>query len=155
MRYLLLILMLGLLSACTTTTTGSRASSTSTTTEPPAGKLVSLRGGHPLDSISVQPGNAKVMLPEDKKYKRSFKQQPPMIPHQIDKTRISLKQNQCLKCHSDLNYKDLKAPMVSKTHFINRKGERLGSVATRYYFCTQCHAPQVDKAPLIVNDFKP
>ena len=119
-----------------------------------AGDLVSLRGDRPLDTISRRPAKAKVILPE-KEYERAYKQQPPLIPHKVEKTRISLKKNQCLKCHSELNHEDLKAPMVSKTHFINRKGERLGHVSTRYYFCTQCHAPQVDKPPLVENEFRP
>jgi cytochrome c-type protein NapB len=120
-----------------------------------ADDLMSLRGDRPLDSLSRRPARAKVMLPDDLDHLRSFKQQPPTIPHGVAKTRISLKNNQCLTCHGDLNYRQAKAPMVSKTHFINRKGQRLGKVSTRYYFCNQCHAPQVDKTPLVKNDFKP
>ncbi len=115
--------------------------------------LRSLRGDRPLDAGSKRPARADVILPENGEFKKSYRTHPPMIPHKVDKTRISLKKNQCLKCHGDLEHEEINAPMVSKTHFVNRKGERLGHVSTRYYFCTQCHAPQVDKTPLVQNVF--
>jgi cytochrome c-type protein NapB len=113
----------------------------------------SLRGDRPLDTRSKRPARAGVILPEKGAFKKSYRTHPPMIPHRVDKTRISLKKNQCLRCHGDLEHKEIGAPMVSKTHFINRDGKRLGHVSTRYYFCTQCHAPQVDKTPLVQNTF--
>jgi cytochrome c-type protein NapB len=115
--------------------------------------LRSLRGDRPLDISSPRPARAEVILPEKGKFEKSYATHPPMIPHKVEKTRISLKQNQCLKCHGELEHKEIGAPMVSKTHFINRKGERLGHVSTRYYFCTQCHAPQLDKTPIVQNVF--
>ena len=115
--------------------------------------LRSLRGDRPLDIGSKRPARAAVILPDEGEFRKSYPTHPPMIPHKVDKTRISLKKNQCLKCHGDLEHKEIDAPMVSKTHFINRKGERLGHVSTRYYFCTQCHAPQIDKTPLVQNAF--
>lgn len=115
--------------------------------------LRSLRGDRPLDIGSKRPARASVILPEKGEFQKSYPTHPPMIPHKVDKTRISLKKNQCLRCHGDLEHKEIGAPMVSKTHFVNRKGERLGHVSTRYYFCTQCHAPQVDKTPIVQNDF--
>lgn len=115
--------------------------------------LRSLRGDRPLDLNSKRPARAPVILPDEGEFKKAYPTHPPMIPHKVDKTRISLKKNQCLKCHGDLEHKEIDAPMVSKTHFINRAGERLGHVSTRYYFCTQCHASQVDKTPLVQNVF--
>ena len=115
--------------------------------------LRSLRGDRPLDIRSPRPARAEVVLPDEGKFEKSYPTHPPMIPHKVDKTRISLKQNQCLKCHGELEHEEIGAPMVSKTHFINRKGERLGHVSTRYYFCTQCHAPQLDKTPIVQNVF--
>ena len=113
----------------------------------------SLRGDRPLDIGSKRPARAPVILPEEGEFKKSYKTHPPMIPHKIGTARISLKKNQCLKCHGDLEHKEIDAPMVSKTHFINRAGKRLGHVSTRYYFCTQCHASQIDKTPLVQNVF--
>ena len=115
--------------------------------------LRSLRGDRPLDVGSKRPARATVILPESGEFEKSYKTHPPMIPHKIGTARISLKKNQCLKCHGDLEYKEIKAPMVSKTHFVNRDGKRLGHVSTRYYFCTQCHASQIDKTPLVQNVF--
>ncbi|HHI77534.1 MAG TPA: nitrate reductase cytochrome c-type subunit; periplasmic nitrate reductase electron transfer subunit [Gammaproteobacteria bacterium] len=115
--------------------------------------LRSLRGDRPLDARSSRPARAKVILPEKGEFPKSYKTHPPMIPHRVDKTRISLKKNQCLKCHGELEHKEIDAPMVSKTHFVDRQGRRLGHVSTRYYFCTQCHAPQVDKTPIVQNLF--
>ena len=121
----------------------------------PAGALDlrSLRGDRPLDVGSKRPARAEVILPDEGKFEKSYDTHPPMIPHKVEKTRISLKKNQCLRCHGDLEHKEIDAPMVSKTHFVNREGERLGHVSTRYYFCTQCHAPQTDKTPLVQNVF--
>ncbi len=113
----------------------------------------SLRGDRPLDIGSSRPARADVILPEEGKFEKSYPTHPPMIPHKVDKTRISLKKNQCLKCHGELEHKEIGAPMVSKTHFVNREGKRLGRVSTRYYFCTQCHAPQLDKTPIVQNLF--
>ncbi len=115
--------------------------------------LRSLRGDRPLDIGSKRPARADVILPDAGEFPKSYDTHPPMIPHKVDKTRISLKQNQCLRCHGELEHKEIDAPMVSKTHFINRAGKRLGHVSTRYYFCTQCHAPQIDKTPLVTNVF--
>lgn len=118
-----------------------------------ADPVVSLRGDRAIEDSSRRPARAPVILPDDGKHSRSFDGQPPMIPHKVDTVRISLSMNQCLGCHGDLEYKDLNAPKVSDTHFVNRNGETLGHVSTRYYFCTQCHASQVDKTPLVVNTF--
>ncbi len=115
---------------------------------------VSLRGYRPVDKVSVRPAPAKVVLPDDR-YQRSYKHAPPLIPHKVDTTRISLKKNQCLGCHSDLEAGEIDAPKIGENHYINRKGEKLGHVSTRYYFCTQCHAPQMDKPPLVDNRFNP
>ena len=114
----------------------------------------SLRGYRPVEKISVRPAQARVILP-DKVYPRSYKHAPPLIPHRVDQARISLKKNQCLGCHSDLEAGDIKATPIGKNHYVNRKGERTGYVSTRYYFCTQCHAPQMNKPPLVDNRFNP
>ena len=120
-----------------------------------AGDLASLRGTRTIDSLSAQPERAPVILPEDGEHKRSYDGQPPMIPHKVKPGRISLRNNQCLECHGAIEYKDLDAPMVHESHFVNRAGKELGSVSTRYYFCNQCHAPQIDKTPLVDNSFTP
>jgi cytochrome c-type protein NapB len=120
-----------------------------------ADDLASLRGTRTIDTLSANPERAAVILPDDGEHKRSFDGQPPMIPHKVKPGRISLRTNQCLECHGAIEYKDLEAPLVHESHFVNRAGEDLGSVSTRFYFCNQCHAPQLDKTPLVTNTFTP
>lgn len=84
---------------------------------------------------------------------RSYKEQPPMIPHAIEKYEISLRLNGCLKCHSEETYQTEKAPKLGDSHYLDRDGKRLDKVSARRYFCTQCHAVQFEGAPLVDNSF--
>ncbi len=86
-------------------------------------------------------------------FQRSYKLQPPMIPHSIEKDEITLKTNTCLRCHSEKNYEKEKAPKVGDSHFISRDGKTLDTVSSRRYFCNQCHAPQNDAQGLVENTF--
>ncbi len=116
--------------------------------------IASLRGTHDLNALSENATEADVILPEKGAHPRDMPHQPPMVPHSVDKVRISLMKNQCLGCHGKLEFKEVGATEIGKNHYINRAGEELGHVSTRYYFCTQCHAPQVNKDPLIDNNFQ-
>lgn len=120
-----------------------------------ADNVQSLRGAQPLDEESVRPGRAR---PEDIRggFERDWKEQPPMIPHDISNDRITLQNNSCLKCHSKDNYKEEDAPLAGKeaSHFTNRDGEELDHVAQRRWFCNQCHAPQMSSKPLVQNRFE-
>jgi len=84
---------------------------------------------------------------------RSYKEQPPMIPHAIEKYEISLRLNGCLKCHSEETYQTEKAPKLGDSHYLDRDGNRLEKLSSRRYFCTQCHAVQFEGAPLVDNSF--
>jgi len=117
--------------------------------------VFSLRGARRLNDISSTPDLAGVILPIKGTHMRSFKGQPPMVPHKVKAKRISLKKNQCLSCHSDVNYKEIGATQVHKSHYVNRAGKRLGKVSTRFYFCNQCHAQQSNRAALVTNRFRP
>jgi cytochrome c-type protein NapB len=86
---------------------------------------------------------------------RAFRQQPPLIPHRIDKYEIDLKVNQCLRCHDWPHYIEERAPKISETHYIDREGSRLDKIAGTRWFCNQCHVPQADARPLVDNTFKP
>lgn len=85
---------------------------------------------------------------------RAYRQQPPLIPHKIDKYQINLKVNQCLRCHDWPFNVDEGAPKVSETHYLDRKGVALDEVSGSRWFCTQCHVPQAQARSLIDNEFK-
>ncbi len=119
----------------------------------PAMSVESLRGDKPLDAKSVKVGKYKVKS-EEGGYERNFKKQPPLIPHKVDKYRITLKNNGCLKCHSEKAYKKEKAPKVGDSHYITRDGKTLKHISKRRYFCNQCHVPQVNSDPLVENTYE-
>jgi cytochrome c-type protein NapB len=85
---------------------------------------------------------------------RSYKEQPPMIPHGIEKYEISLRLNGCLKCHSEETYQTEKAPKLGDSHYLDRDGKKLEKLSMRRYFCTQCHVVQFEGAPLVDNSFQ-
>jgi len=85
---------------------------------------------------------------------RAYRQQPPLIPHKIDKYQINLKVNQCLHCHDWPYNVQENAPKVSETHYIDRNGVALNKVTNGRWFCTQCHVPQIQARALIPNTFR-
>ena len=116
----------------------------------PAMSLESLRGDTALDAAANKAGKHKINTQEGG-YERSFKKQPPLIPHTIEKYKVSLKNNGCMKCHSEKAYKKEKAPKVGDSHYITRDGKTLDTISSRRYFCSQCHVPQVKSEPLVEN----
>ncbi|MFQ5643480.1 MAG: nitrate reductase cytochrome c-type subunit [Thiogranum sp.] len=113
----------------------------------------SLRGARDMDKLSPMFAKKK-QLKQEGGFERSWKTAPPGIPHSIEKDRINLKENTCLKCHSAANYKKEKAPKLGDSHFLTRDGKELDKASKRRYFCNQCHVPQVDAAPLVENTFR-
>ena len=113
----------------------------------------SLRGDSALDSKANKASKHKVATVSGG-IERNYKLQPPMIPHKIDKYTISLKNNGCMKCHSEKAYKKEKAPKVGDSHYIDRDGKTLKQVSSRRYFCNQCHAPQTADNPLVENTYE-
>ncbi len=87
---------------------------------------------------------------------RSFKEQPPLIPHALQSfDEVTLEENQCLSCHDEANHKKKKAPLIGKSHFEKGKdGKATKTVDNARWFCTQCHVPQHDAPPLVDNEFK-
>jgi len=116
--------------------------------------LYSLRGKKALSDMSDTPSAAGVILPTKGVHDRSYKGQPPQVPHLVKAKRISLKKNQCLECHGDQVFEEAETTKVHDSHYVNRAGEKLGKISTRFYFCTQCHAQQSDRAPLVANTFR-
>ncbi len=113
-------------------------------------EVKSLRGEIPLDALSKAPARARVMSKEGG-FSRAWKTQPPLIPHKIDKERISLDENSCLRCHAPDTYKAENAPMISKTHFTDPEHPSDKNLMRRRWFCYQCHVPQVEAKPLVEN----
>ena len=114
--------------------------------------VTSLRGDSALNAEANEISKMK-QAKQKGGFGRSFEQQPPMIPHAIDKDRITIKVNTCMKCHSAANYEKEKAPKIGDSHFIDRDGKTLKTTSKRRWFCSQCHAPQVDAQPLVENTF--
>ncbi|WP_457669126.1 nitrate reductase cytochrome c-type subunit [Thiolapillus sp.] len=115
--------------------------------------VASLRGTQDIEGSSLKVTKKKLISKEGG-FERNYKQQPPLIPHKVAKYKINLKNNGCLKCHSKKNHKKEKAPMLGESHFLTRDGKKLDHVSSRRYFCTQCHAPQLEANPLVKNEFK-
>ncbi len=112
-----------------------------------------LRGDQGIDAMATAP--AKTTLQEvEGGFKRSFEDQPPLVPHKVDKYKVSLTENKCMDCHSEENYKEEDAPRVADSHYLDRDGKKLDKLAGSRYFCGQCHVPQVDAKPLVENTFQ-
>ena len=115
-------------------------------------EVQSLRG----DEISAMAKKTEKMKIMNVKggIERSYKLQPPMVPHEVDKYEINLKVNGCLSCHSEATYEEKKAPKVGDSHYEARDGKVLQTISSRRYFCNQCHAPQLSADPLVQNNFQ-
>jgi len=117
-----------------------------------SGDVASLRGDNNLD-VEAQMFEKKKPIQVQGGFKRSWDLQPPQIPHDISKDRVSLQENTCIKCHSKENHEKEKAPEIGKSHYLTRDGKELTKLSTRRYFCQQCHAPQADAPALVENTF--
>jgi len=115
--------------------------------------VYSLRGIVGVDDLSEMVPNRRSMA-VDGGFSVSYDDQPPLIPHGIDNTRITLNENSCLSCHGKAYAKTENATRPPKSHYRTREGEKLKQISTGRYFCTQCHVPQAYTTPLVNNDFK-
>lgn len=106
----------------------------------------------PMAEVQAPPMPAETV--DDRRKTRSYPDQPPVIPHAIRDYQINLNTNKCLTCHSRKFTEATQAPMISVTHFQDRAGNTLASVAPRRYFCTACHVPQTQADPLVENRFQ-
>lgn len=115
-------------------------------------QVVSLRGDAAL-SGSEADIDSKRVLTQEGGFKRTWKLQPPSISHTIDKERINLQENTCMRCHSPAAFEKEKAKKIGDSHFVDADGKVQKEVNGRRYFCTQCHTTQVDAKPLVENTF--
>ena len=113
-------------------------------------EVKSLRGDAALPAGS-NPTVGMDWQPKDTAIARTFRHQPPMIPHDVADYSISTSQNDCLDCHGE---DDSGAPKPYKSHYRDREGKATEGVSSLWYFCTQCHAGQVDASPLVENTFQ-
>jgi len=112
----------------------------------------SLRG---LTAIEEMPDAPDIRQQStDRQFGRAYRQQPPLIPHQVKKYQINLKVNQCLRCHDWPYNVEENAPKISETHYVDRRGVALDKVTRLRWFCTQCHVSQVQARPLVPNTFR-
>lgn len=105
----------------------------------------------PMESVAAAP--LEKYVTDDKRLMRAYPEQPPIIPHSIEGYQLSVNTNRCLSCHKRENSLGAGAPMISVTHYMGRDTQMLADVSPRRYFCTQCHVPQADAAPLVENTF--
>ncbi len=115
--------------------------------------VMSLRGDKALDAKATAPDRRR-QVTDDEGFKRDWKEQPPLIPHKIDKDQVTLDVNTCMRCHGPDTYKEENAPKVADSHFIAADGTKMETLNMRRYFCSQCHVPQLDAKPLVDNTFK-
>lgn len=79
---------------------------------------------------------------------RSFKEQPPLVPHATDNfDEITVAENQCLDCHSPETAQAKKAPRVADTHMAG------AALKMDRYQCNTCHVPQVNAPALVRSTF--
>jgi len=116
------------------------------------GEVASLRGANDLAKNAEMFEKTRI-LSQEGGFKRSWKLQPPSIPHKISKERINLEENSCMRCHSSEKFKEEKAVKIGDSHFIAADGSKSDKLNGRRYFCTQCHTPQKDVKPLVENTF--
>lgn len=117
-----------------------------------AQEVLSLRGDVGIEEATSPP---EVMALQPGRVARNYRQQPPLIPHSIEKYQIDLKVNQCLRCHDWPQNVEENAPKIGETHYLNREGIMLDAISRRRWFCNQCHVTQADATPLVGNTFEP
>ena len=127
---------------------GASALAAAQATEP----VATLRGGIPATAAPEAP-RMTGFDDSDRRRVRSYPEQPPVIPHDVEGYRIDLRSNKCLACHARARTGESGAPMVSITHFMDRDNQFRAAVTPRRYFCTQCHVAQRDVRLLVENDF--
>lgn len=115
------------------------------------GAVQSLRGSVELDETNEAP--SLTTQNTGRRFDKAYRQQPPLIPHKVEKYQINIKVNQCLRCH-DWPYNVREgAPKISETHYEDRNRVALDKVTRSRWFCTQCHVPQANAPALVRNNF--
>jgi len=92
-----------------------------------------------------------------------FQGSPPVIPHQVeDFLPIQLESNLCIDCHDlpdqigEVREQGRPTP-IPASHYtdLRRNPEKVGKTLIGARFvCTQCHVPQADAEPLVINTYR-
>ena len=104
----------------------------------------------PLDYVGNEPGI------ENEKYARAFENAPPMIPHSVEGLLpITASNNMCTSCHLPDVAEMVGAVPVPISHLYDLRNDKdLGGELSHARFnCSQCHAPQAKRDPLVQNRF--
>ncbi|MEN9480489.1 MAG: hypothetical protein RLZZ298_1884 [Pseudomonadota bacterium] len=111
-----------------------------------------------IGNVTIE-GNSKIDMFRPEKDQetipRNFQKQPPLIPHSIKGYNITQNFNKCMDCHSKERAEETGATKVAKSHYLDREDKKQSNISPRRYFCMQCHVPQFDAKPLVVNTYKP
>lgn len=100
---------------------------------------------------------------ENTKIGAYFDQMPPVISHQIaDLLPITLAENLCLDCHDDPSMiggeiGDDEATPIPLSHYTDLRNNPdlvTETLIGARYDCTQCHVPQMNAEPLVVNTYQ-
>ncbi|MBD3798782.1 nitrate reductase cytochrome c-type subunit [Sulfuricurvum sp.] len=93
----------------------------------------------------------------NKRIPRTYDNQPPMIPHDISELPIiTQEENICTSCHMPDVAPSVGAIAVPKSHLTNLRNmtDLKGELYQGRWNCTQCHAPQAELDPVVMNKFK-
>lgn len=99
---------------------------------------------------------------QNKLLPRAYEGAPPQIPHDIiDLLPITAESNMCIACHNQPdNWGKPRAqgsptpiPQSHYTDLRNAPGKVMDHLSNVRYNCNQCHIPQMDAKPLVVNTF--
>jgi len=119
-----------------------------------SGGMASLRGE---TSVATQDNAASFKQRQKDEasdaYARAHQDNPPMIPHDTARYRVTPSKNKCLDCHEKRVAKRKKATPLPDSHYTDRDGKVYQKAAKRRYFCRQCHAEQANAQPLIANEY--
>lgn len=116
--------------------------------------LASLRGMAEVTATEPPP-ELRDYINDKENVARNFEEQPPLVPHEVDKYTINLTENKCLDCHMKQPGKDkAKSVEMSEAHFTDRNGNKLDHPSGSRHFCNQCHVPQIDAKPLVDSTFR-
>ena len=116
-----------------------------------SGDVQTLRRGEIQETLPVPDIHKQI----EGRIVRNYRQQPPLIPHSTSQYQVDKRTNQCLGCHDWSVAGERDAPTLSMTHYLDRDGNQLDSVAGTRWFCNQCHVPQANAPALVGNDFQP